>query len=234
MRLVNDLNSRKVSYVTSVKKVNLDGNEITNAAQISDAYNSYFTSIGEKLANKIPSSNVNPVSYIQSTNTVFSFAEIGLCTVNCLLKTINANKATGLDKIPGRLLKIAADILSPSLTKCDPKSDPKCDLSNYRPISIISAVGKVFGRTVYDQFYSYLTSNNLLSNYQSGFRASYTVAALLESTDNWCVNIDKGFLNGVIFIDLKKLSIQLITKFLHVNSSVMVWMTMRYRGLIPI
>jgi hypothetical protein len=52
--LVNDLNSRKVSDVTSVKKVNLDGYEITNAAEISDAFNSYFTSIGEKLANKIP------------------------------------------------------------------------------------------------------------------------------------------------------------------------------------
>ncbi|CAB4032180.1 Hypothetical predicted protein [Paramuricea clavata] len=225
-RLVNDLNSRKVSDVTSVKKVNLDGNEITNAAEISDAFNSYLTSIGEKLANKIPSSNVNPVSYIQSTHSVFSFEEIGLSTVNCLLKTINANKATGPDKIPGRLLKIAADILSPSLTRIFNRSlsmgiyptdwkmakvlpifknGEKCDLSNYRPISIISAVAKVFGRTVYDQFYSYLTSNNLLSNYQSGFRASYsTVTALLESTNNWCVNIDKGLLNGVIFIDLKK------------------------------
>ncbi|CAB4033111.1 Hypothetical predicted protein [Paramuricea clavata] len=225
-RLVNDLNCRKVSDVTSVKKVNLDGNEITNAAEISDAFNSYFTSIGEKLANKIPSSNVNPVSYIQSTHSVFSFEEIGLSTVNCLLKTINANKATGPDKIPGRLLKIATDILSPSLTRIFNRSlfmgiyptdwkmekvlplfknGDKCDLSNYRPISIISAVAKVFGRTVYDQFYSYLTSNNLLSNYQSGFRASYsTVTALLESSNNWCVNIDKGLLNGVIFIDLKK------------------------------
>ena len=116
-RLVNDLNSRKVSDVTNVKKVNLDGNEITNAAEISDAFNSYFTSIGEKLANKIPCSNVNPVSYIQSTHSVFSFEEIGLSTVNYLLKTINANKATGPDNIPGRLLKIDADILSPSLTK---------------------------------------------------------------------------------------------------------------------
>ena len=179
-----------MSDVTNVKKVNLDGNEIANAAEISDAFNSYFTSIGEKLANKIPSSNVNHVSYIQSTHSLFSFEEIGLCTVNCLLKTINASKATGPNNIPGRLLKISADILSPSLSKMFNRSlsmgiyptdwkmakvlpifknGEKCDLSNYRLISIISAVPKVFGRTVYDQFYSYLTSNNLLSNYQSGF-----------------------------------------------------------------
>ena len=44
-----------------------------------------------------------------------------------------------------------------------------------------------------------------LHAYQSGFRPTYsTVTALLETTNNWCVNIDKGMLNGVIFIDLKK------------------------------
>ena len=31
-----------------------------------------------------------------------------------------------------------------------------------------------------------------------------TLTALLETNDNWCVNIDKGLFNGIIFIDLKK------------------------------
>ena len=62
-------------------------------------------------------SKVDPVSYILPTNTIFSFEEIGLCTVNRLFKSINVNKATGPDNIPGRLLKIAADILSPLLAK---------------------------------------------------------------------------------------------------------------------
>ena len=42
------------------------------------------------------------------------------------------------------------------------------------PISIISSVAKVFGRLVYNQFYSYLNNNNLLSHHQSGFKASYS------------------------------------------------------------
>ena len=88
-KLINELSSRKVSEVTSVKKINLDGNDITNSADISDAFNSYFTSIGETLANKIPNSNVDPVSYILPTNTIFSFKEIGMCTVNSLLKYNN-------------------------------------------------------------------------------------------------------------------------------------------------
>ena len=219
-KLINELSSRKVSEVSGVKKINLDGNDITNSADISDAFNSYFTSIGESLANKIPNSNVDPVYYILPTNTIFSFEEIGMCTVNSLLKSINVNKATGPDNIPGRLLKIASltEIFNRSLSKGIYPSDwkmarvfpifkngEKCDRSNYRPISIISAVAKVFGKILYNQFYSYLSNNNLLSNYQSGFRATYsTVTSLLESTNSWCVNIDKGLLNGVIFIDLRK------------------------------
>ena len=72
-----------------------------------------------------------------------------------LLKAIDVGKATGLDKIPNRLLKIAADVVAPSLTgifnqslvtgifpsdwkmaKVSPifKNGSKSDLNNYRPI----------------------------------------------------------------------------------------------------
>ena len=30
------------------------------------------------------------------------------------------------------------------------------------------------------------------------------MTALLESTNNWSINIDNGLLNGVVYIDLKK------------------------------
>ena len=113
------------------------------------------------------------------------------------------------------------------------KHGKRTDLSNYRPISIISIVAKIFGRIVHDQFYSYLINNELLSEYQSGFRPTYsTVTALLETTNNWWVNIDKGLLNGVIFIDLKKAfdTIDTITQFCYVNLNIMEWMMVRYFG----
>ncbi len=78
-----------------------------------------------------------------------------------ILKSVNPNKATGPDSIPGRVLTIAAEILFPSLTAIFNRSGSmgiypdnwkmarvlpiyrsgeKRDLSDYRPISIISAV----------------------------------------------------------------------------------------------
>ena len=54
---------------------------------------------------------------------------------------------------------------------CEGRSDDKTDLGNYRPVLIIFAIANVFGKLVYDQFYTYLTSNHLINSYQSGFRS---------------------------------------------------------------
>jgi len=81
------------------------------------------------------------------------------------------------------------------------RSDP----SNYRLISIIQVVAKVFERIIYDQLYHYLKVNNFLNRHQSSFRSLHsTVTALIEATDNWSLNIDCGFINAIVFLDLKK------------------------------
>jgi len=66
------------------------------------------------------------------------------------------------------------------------------------PISIIPVVAKVFERILYNQFYEYLTENNLISCHQSRFRSLHSTAtALLEATDNWAFNTDKDNVNAV-------------------------------------
>ena len=66
-------------------------------------------------------------------------------------------------------------------------------------------MAKAFERIIYDQLHNYLVANNLLSSHQSGFRSLYsTVTALLEATDSWSLNIDRGFVNAVVFLDLEK------------------------------
>ena len=143
------------------------------------------------------------------------------------LKAINVAKATGLEKIPNRLLKISADVVALSLTgvlnqslvtgifppdwklaKVSPtfKNESKSDLNNYWPISVFPTVVKIFEKVIYDQLYHYLSNENgLLNSGQSRFPSlRRTLTGLLDTNDNWCDNIDRGLLNGVIFIDLKK------------------------------
>ena len=54
-------------------------------------------------------------------------------------------------------------MIAAALTSLDGE---RSDLNNYRPISTIPVVVKVFERIIYDQLYNYLTENNLVSSCQ--------------------------------------------------------------------
>ena len=85
------------------------------------------------------------------------------------------------------------------------KQGERHDPNNYRPISIIPVVAKVFERIIYDQVKAFIDENKLFFKSQSGFRSLHsTVTALLEATNDWAYNIDCGNVNAVVFLDLKK------------------------------
>ena len=85
------------------------------------------------------------------------------------------------------------------------KKGKRDDPNNYRPISVIPTFAEIFEKCICDQISEYLNANNLLSYCQSGFRSLHsTLTALVDAASSWSVNIDNGFVNGVVFIDLKK------------------------------
>ena len=66
-------------------------------------------------------------------------------------------------------------------------------------------MAKVYERIVYDQLYNFLSNEEIICTHQSGFRSLHSnVTALLEATDNWAFNIDRGNVKAVVFLDLKK------------------------------
>ena len=79
------------------------------------------------------------------------------------------------------------------------------DPNNYRPISVLPVVAKAFEKLVFHQFYLYLTNNDILSKFQSGFRSGHsTVNSLPQATEKCFKNIDSGFINGVVLLDFGK------------------------------
>ena len=224
--LINELTSRNTSKSSNILEIQVDNRTISTPGDMAEAFNDHFTNIGQVLAQEVPAAEVNPEFYLSHTDKAFCLKTPSLDVVINLLRNIDEKKATGLDMIPSKLLKMAASIVAPSLTAIFTKSiitgvyptewkmarvtpvfkkGVKSNLNNYRPISVIPVVSKVFEKIVYDQLYQYLNDNQLLSSCQSGFRSLHsTLTALLEATNSWSVNIDNGFLNGVVFIDLKK------------------------------
>ena len=85
--------------------------------------------------------------------------------------------------------------------KCGSKSDP----SNYRPISILPTVSKIFEKHVNKHIMNYLNKYKLIHESQSGFRQKHSCQiALVKLLDQWMSCIHKGDLVGSLFIDFRK------------------------------
>ena len=81
------------------------------------------------------------------------------------------------------------------------KSDP----DNYRPITVLSVIARLFEKLIHGQLFPYF--NDYLYKNQSGFRPKYsTQTALLNTSNQWLLNIDKGDYNIQAFLDLRKAS----------------------------
>ena len=50
------------------------------------------------------------------------------------------------------------------------KKGDKQSIKNYRPVSLLPICGKVFEKIIFNNLYSYLNVNNLITKNQSGFR----------------------------------------------------------------
>ena len=225
-KVLNDLMEKK-SAVTEVNEILTSTNTtLKNSGHIANHLNVHFTEIGPRLATNLPVSSTNAEDYLKREPSSFEFAEIEPSRVLKLLSKLDVTKATGLDQISNKVLKQAAPVIYKQLTelfnlslksgeypddwklaKVSPvfKAGKRNDPNNYRPISILSTISRVFEKLVYEQIYNYLTKNNLLDSRQSGFRSLHsTVTAFLDLTNQWCFNIDRGLVSGILFLDLKK------------------------------
>ena len=114
--LINDLYSRKLDKLKRVPEIKIGEQTITNPTEIAEQFNFYFSNIGKDLATEIPPADVEPECYLKPSTQTFSLRIPTVGEVRNLLRKLNVRKATGLDKIPCKLLQLAADIVAhPSL-----------------------------------------------------------------------------------------------------------------------
>ena len=109
MDLINELNSRNWRNTTNIKEVNIGNQVLDSSNQMAEAFNTYFSNVGSNLADEIPST---------SDFKTFSVQLPSIENVKRLLKNIDEKKSVGLDKIPNKVLKRAADVVAP----CSPKA----------------------------------------------------------------------------------------------------------------
>ena len=97
------------------------------------------------------------------------------------------------------------DILKTAKVTPIHKKDSKLDHLNYRPISLLSTLNKIFEKVIYTRIYSHLVDNRLIYAKQFGFRARFSVNhAIVSLTERIKQLIDNGNFVCGIFIDLEK------------------------------
>ena len=91
-------------------------------------------------------------------------------------------------------------VLFPSIKKGEKSKE-----GNYRPVSILPIISKIFEKVVYNQVNDFLSAHNILYDNQSGFRQSFsTDTALISLCDKIRCDMDKGNVTGIILLDLQK------------------------------
>ena len=98
--LVRNSCKAKISEVIVKEQV------ITSSAEMAEAFNNYFSSVGKNLADEIPLPENEPEDYLEPTDTTFSLKPPSIDIVNDLLLFIDEKKSVVLDRIPNKLLKL--------------------------------------------------------------------------------------------------------------------------------
>ena len=86
-----------------------------------------------------------------------------------------------------------------------PKDGDKCNLNNYRSISVLPVFSKVFEKVAYTQPYYYLENNSILHKQQYGFYAKKSITrAILHFLQYLYRHIDSGNIVFSLFLDFPK------------------------------
>ena len=201
--------------------------------EIINEMNLYFTKVSDRLIkDKRPFNDRNAVKIMEFVNSRkpenvhFKVPLIKSDELKSILNSLDPSKSTGIDGISPKMLKLASDVLLPSLLQMTNicihtgvfpdvlkeariipihKGGPSEDPTNYRPISILPLVSKVIEKHVTKHLFSYLNKYKLLHEAQSGFRKHHSCqTALIKLINDWLKHIDQENIVGAIFFDLKK------------------------------
>ena len=155
---------------------------------------------------------------------VFSFKEVSEKEIFNNLNNLDTKKSTGDDNISSKFLKLSASILNRPLTftvnasikdlnfptkakraavTAIYKSDDKTDVKNYRPISILNSLSKIFENVIKNQIVPFF--DKCWSKYLSAYRKSHSCQhVLIRMMENLRKSLDQSKLVGVILMDLSK------------------------------
>jgi len=224
-KIINSLINRPRSNNVP-SELSFNQTTFTDSRGIADCFNRYFSSIAAELDANMPNTDTSPIDYLgdrlASSFFVRPVTAVDTVTEMYALK----NKSCNLRSIPNFIYRTCRDIFSPIIASLFNRSVssgmfPAClktarvipiyksgdstKPSNYRPISTLSVLSRIFEKLMSKQLVSFFKLHNVFSPCQFGFRAnSSTSDAILQFLNKLYESLDARKLSIAVFLDFSK------------------------------
>lgn len=204
---------------------------INDQDEVCKIFNDFFVNSAKDIGSSMANQDVHDHPSIETIRDIlgdsgkkFSFQMVSAAEVHKCLDQISVRKATGLDNLSAKLLKIVEPVILQPLTnivnrtlvdgrfpdqlkvaRVTPihKKNDKLDKKNYRPVSVLPIISKVFERCISNQLVKYFGS--IFDPRLSAYRAGYSCeTVLLSITEELRQAIDRKDHAGAILMDLSK------------------------------
>ena len=214
-----------------------DGDDVvSDPAKLTEIFNTYYSNVASTIGFEVEIVSVedalqkhsqHPSVHEIKTNTpelpVFNFQLLNVSDVESQLTNIDVKKATGYDKIPGKLLskayrepsvpmtnvsktcisrsKFSAVLKSAELNPIYKKKDNLAE-ENYRSVSVLTAFSRIYESSLNGQLLQH--SITIFNNFLSACRKGYSCQSLLVKVIDVWKNLFKNHIVGTLFMDLFK------------------------------
>jgi len=224
-RIVNSLTGRGKRKV-GISELRINDELVQEPLQIAEYFNNHFSGVAERIDRSIPPATHSFLEYLGNPNPnsmyVTPSTPVEVSSIICNL----VNKSTDIRSLPVFIYKYCSDMISPVISmlfnlSLESGIFPTClkdaiivpihkagsvnCLDNYRPISLLSILSKIFEKLMAKRLKSFLDTGGLLNSNQFGFREnSSTSDALLQFMEYTSVSLNNRNTLISIFLDFSK------------------------------
>jgi len=232
-KIINYENGKPNHSKNSIS-LKMDNKEITNQNTVANIFNNYFLSIAKSLNSGNNKQTItkepNPISYlINSFHQPFpkmSWHNASTHEIEKIIKSLKSKNTGWYDEISTCIQKLSTPyIISPLTSICNAilntgtfpdrfkyaiikpifKKGDDQDITNYRPISLLTSFSKVIEKLIYARLLDHITTKSIMVNEQYGFTTRYsTELATFSLINNILTAMNNNLKIGGIFCDLQK------------------------------
>lgn len=211
-----------------IKEIIHDGSSYITPIDIVNKLNEYFVNIGKNILSNIKTNTCYTtfLNKMKSPSMSFALWDASKEEILNIILHLKPKQSRGHDDLSMKMLISLGDVLAAPL--CDIfncmlrlasfpdalktakvialfKAGDKTDISNYRPISLLPSISKIFERLIHKRLYNYLSKHNILVPNQYGFRPKHsTTLAVLDLQEKITSALENRQSSIGIFLDLSK------------------------------